>query len=157
MFLDIFNISSQRPSLKIISIDVDQALSPWHRVGVQRFHHRFQTRIRKLPQILQRQHHQLIHLLIGSMRCGCKHEEFDRNVWPLFFQLNPLSNPSKIPLDKVERSMPIHWKSFIICGSLGLCGLLATPPKMLTRRRRTHASVLIAPPGQRLWFPIAYS
>lgn len=55
--------------------------------------------------------------------------------------------PSVDPLGVI--GIPTAVKSCLIAASRGICGLRATPLKILTSRLRTHASVLIASPG--LW------
>lgn len=50
----------------------------------------------------------------------------------------------------LSRLMPIHEKSFLIWASLGTWGLLAACENIVTKRRSSHASVLMESPGPRL-------
>lgn len=50
----------------------------------------------------------------------------------------------------LSRLMPIHEKSFLIWASLGTWGLLAACENIVTKRRSSHASILMESPGPRL-------
>ena len=152
----------------MIKVKINKCLSPYQIPWWKESHHQSPSPIQKLHEIhpeLRHHNHHLLQVLVDGIelfwilicillmcksKCNLEivmvHAHFHACICMIYLKMGPSLDPLGVT------GIPIAVKSCLIAASRGICGLRATPAKILTKRLRIHASVLIESPG--LWWQV---